>query len=82
MRPAVVLLSGVRGDLIGMADYDVAEDGTIVNIEDMAPQTGQGHCPARPVRYVLEMNQGWFSERGVKAGDRLDGPPFALQETM
>jgi uncharacterized protein len=25
------------------------------------------------VRYVLEMNQGWFAKRGIKAGSRLGG---------
>jgi len=26
------------------------------------------------VRYALEMNQGWFAKRGIKAGARLTGP--------
>jgi len=26
---------------------------------------------------VLEMNQGWFAKRGIKAGFRLRGSPFA-----
>lgn len=54
----------------------VTDNGTIVNIEDMAPQTLNSHCSLQPVRYVLEMNQGWFNKRGIKAGSRLSGPPF------
>ena len=38
----------------------VADDGTIVNLADMKPLSTQSHCSARPVRFVLEMNQGWF----------------------
>lgn len=54
----------------------VADDGTIVNLADMKPQTTNSHCSVQPVRYVLEMNQGWFAKRGLKAGAKLDGRPF------
>lgn len=51
------------------------DDGTIVNIADMKPRSDDSHCPARPVRYALEMEQGWFAKRGVAAGARLGGLP-------
>ena len=54
----------------------VADDGTIVNLEDMKPQTTAPHCSAKPVRFVLEMNQGWFAKKGIKAGARITGPTF------
>ena len=54
----------------------IADDGEIVNLADMKPQTTDSHCSARPVRFVLEMNQGWFAKRGIKAGTRLGGDPF------
>ena len=54
----------------------IADDGTIVNLADMQPQTTKSHCSTRPVRFVLEMNRGWFAKRGLKAGSRLSGPPF------
>lgn len=57
----------------------IAEDGTIVNIEDMAPMTETSHCSAQPVRFVLEMNQGWFAKRGLKAGSQLRGAMFAAR---
>ena len=53
----------------------IADDGTIVNLADMKPQTTDSHCSAKPVRYVLEMNQGWFSKKGIAAGARLSGLP-------
>ena len=54
----------------------IADDGEIVNLADMKPQTTDSHCSTRPVRFVLEMNQGWFTRKGVKAGTRLAGEPF------
>ncbi len=47
--------------------------GAIVNIADMQPHTEVSHCAARPARYALEMAQGWFAERGIRAGARLRG---------
>lgn len=55
----------------------LADDGTVVNIADMKPQTLDSHCSSKPVRFALEMNQGWFAKRGVKAGTKLTGEPFA-----
>jgi uncharacterized protein len=54
----------------------VADDGTIVNIDSMAPQTLESHCSKHPVRYVLEMNEGWFKQRNIKAGFKLAGATF------
>ena len=57
----------------------VADDGSIVNLADMKPFDESSHCSARPVRFVLEMNQGWFAKRGIKAGFKLVGAPFKPQ---
>ncbi len=54
----------------------VADDGSIVNLADMQPLSEDSHCSAKPVRYVLEMNQGWFARRGIKAGSKLGGAAF------
>ena len=54
----------------------IADDGTIVNLEDMKPQTLDSHCSTKPVRYVLEMNQGWFGKKGIKPGAKVTGRPF------
>jgi uncharacterized protein len=56
----------------------IADDGTVVNVDDMQPRSTTNHCAAQPVRYALEMNQGWFAKRGIKAGSRLQGGPFGL----
>lgn len=54
----------------------ISDDGTIVNLEDMQPQTTNSHCSQKPVRYVLEVNQGWFAKKGLKAGFKLGGRLF------
>ena len=54
----------------------INDDGSIVNLADMQPFDESSHCSAKPVRYVLEMNQGWFTKRGIKAGFKLAGAPF------
>jgi uncharacterized membrane protein (UPF0127 family) len=48
-------------------------EGTIINIENMQPQTENNHCAKVPARYALEMNLGWFAQRGIKPGAKLKG---------
>lgn len=55
----------------------LADDGTIVNIEDMAPRSENNHCPKAAIRYALEMNQGWFAQKGIRAGAKISGLPQA-----
>ena len=66
----------MKNTLLPLSIAFLADDGSVVNIEDMQPQTLDSHCSKKPVRYVLEMNQGWFAKRGVKAGSKLGGAPF------
>ena len=51
----------------------IDDEGIIVNIEDMQPHTQNSHPPKKPVRFALEMNQGWFAKRGIRAGSRITG---------
>jgi len=64
----------MKNTLLPLSIAFVDDDGTIANIEDMKPQTEESHCPVRPVRYALEMEQGWFAKRGLKAGAKLSQP--------
>jgi len=66
----------MKNTLLPLTAAFVADDGTIVNLADMKPQTTDSHCSKKPVRYVLEMNQGWFEKKGIKAGAKLGGEPF------
>jgi uncharacterized protein len=54
----------------------IDDAGTVVNIADMRPLSEQSHCSTKPVRFVLEMNQGWFAKRGIGPGAMISGPPF------
>ena len=67
----------MKNTLVPLSVAFVANDGSITNIENMTPQTLDSHCSAKPVRFVLEMNVGWFAKRGIKAGTRIQGAPFA-----
>ena len=66
----------MRNTLIPLTAAFVADDGTIVNLADMKPLSDDSHCSAKPVRFVLEMNQGWFARRNIAAGYKLGGAPF------
>jgi uncharacterized membrane protein (UPF0127 family) len=66
----------MKNTLVPLSVAFVADDGSIVNIEQMKPQTLDSHCSRRPVRYVLEMNEGWFAKRGIRPGAKLSGAPF------
>lgn len=52
------------------------EDGTILKIADLEPHDLEAESSEHPVRFVLEVNQGWFDERGIAPGQRLVGPVF------
>ncbi len=73
---AAVQCFWMKNTLLPLTAAFVEDDGTIVNLADMQPQSLDSHCSAKPVRYVLEMHQGWFARRGIQAGFRLGGPPF------
>jgi hypothetical protein len=66
----------MRNTLIPLSIAFIADDGSIVNVADMQPRSETSHCSAQPVRYALEMRQGWFAKRGIKAGTKLHGKPF------
>jgi uncharacterized membrane protein (UPF0127 family) len=51
----------------------IDEQGVIINIDDMKPLTTDPHPSTKPAKYALEMNQGWFAKRGIKAGAHIDG---------
>ena len=66
----------MKNTLIPLSAAFMREDGTIVNIADMQPLSEVTHCSKEPVRFVLEMNQGWFAQRRIQPGQRLSGKPF------
>lgn len=51
------------------------QEGRILNIEDMQPQTTNRHCAIKPALYALEMNQGWFKKKNIRPGTKVMGLP-------
>lgn len=74
---ATVQCFWMRNTLIPLTAAFVEDDGTIVNLADMQPQKDDSHCSSKPVRFVLEMNQGWFAKRQIKPGFKLGGTVFS-----
>jgi uncharacterized membrane protein (UPF0127 family) len=67
----------MKNTLLPLTAAFIADDGRIVNLADMQPLVTDSHCSQEPVRFVLEMNQGWFAHKNIKAGMKLGGPLFA-----
>ncbi len=63
----------MRNTLLPLSVAFLDENGRIINFADMQPKTEDNHCAARPARYALEMNLGWFRSRGVVAGFSISG---------
>lgn len=63
----------MRNTLVPLSVAFLDEKGRILNVEDMQPKTEGNHCSARPARYALEMNLGWFRSRGLGAGFSITG---------
>lgn len=69
----------MKNTLIPLSIAFLDAGGRILNIEEMQPQTEDNHCAAQPARYALEMNAGWFAQRGLKPGDQIGGIERAPQ---
>jgi uncharacterized membrane protein (UPF0127 family) len=63
----------MKNTLIPLSIAFIEDDGTIVNLADMQPHDESSHCPGKPVRYALEMDQGWFKAKGIRPGDKIGG---------
>jgi len=63
----------MKNTLIPLSVAFIDARGEIVNIADMQPLDESTHCAARPVPYALEMNLGWFRQRGISAGALIKG---------
>jgi uncharacterized protein len=53
----------------------IDEHGVLINTADMTPFNDTSHCPSKPAKYALEMNQGWFTKSRVKIGTKVLGLP-------
>ena len=51
----------------------INDKGIILNISDMQPHTTTAHSSIGSAKYALEVNQGWFSAKKIKAGEKVLG---------
>jgi uncharacterized protein len=63
----------MRNTFVPLSIAYVDSKGVILNIVDMQPKDESTHPSKGPAMYALEMKQGWFKERKIVAGDRLEG---------
>lgn len=63
----------MRNTYLPLAVAFLDEQARIINIAEMQPQTENNHCATRPARFALEMNTGWFRQRGLAAGTPIVG---------
>jgi uncharacterized membrane protein (UPF0127 family) len=66
----------MRDTLIPLSIAYIDTEGRIVDIQDMEPldDVPPHYVSAEPARYALEVNQGFFEERGVTVGDLVELP--------
>lgn len=66
----------MRNTLIPLSIAYIASDGRIVDIQDMEPldDVPPGYVSAEPAQYALEVNQGFFAERGIEVGNVAEIP--------
>ena len=72
-RPAVKVCMWMKNTDVPLSVAFMDNQGVILNIEDMQPQTLDNHCSAegKAVRYALEMQLGWFAQKHVRVGDQI-----------
>jgi len=66
----------MRNTMVALSIAFLRDDGSIVNIKDMQPQQDTQHCPEEPVRFAIEVNQGWFDQRNIKPDHKVRGLPL------
>ena len=54
-----------------VSDAFLSPDGTILALQDAKAHDPATYTPEEPVKFVLEVRNGWFADRGLKKGDKL-----------
>ncbi len=64
----------MRNTLVPLSVAYIDSEGSIVSIHDMEPLDETSVPSEGPAQYALEVNQGFFEENGVEAGDTVELP--------
>lgn len=70
----------MKNTLIPLDVAYIDEQGTLLEILAMEPETLTPHPSKAPAKYALEMNQGWFQEHGISPGIHIDLPACPATE--
>jgi len=62
----------MKDTLIPLSIAFIAGDGTIVDIQEMEAMTLDPHGPGKAYYYAVEANKGYFSQHGIKPGDKAE----------
>lgn len=65
----------MRDTLLPLSVAFLDSEGWILNIATMQPNSLEMHCSEGAGEYALEMNAGWFAERGIRARSQVSGLP-------
>ena len=49
----------------------IAADGSVINIEEMQPNTTNTHAAQGEALYALEMNRGWFAKNSIAPASKM-----------
>jgi uncharacterized protein len=63
----------MKNTLLPLSVAFLDRNGRVINIEEMQPESEDNHCAAKPARFALEMNAGWFRKRGIGPGAIIGG---------
>jgi uncharacterized protein len=64
----------MKNTLIPLSVAYIDSTGRIVDIQDMEPLDETSHPSSEPGQYALEVNQGFFAERGIEVGNEMEIP--------
>jgi uncharacterized membrane protein (UPF0127 family) len=64
----------MKDTLIPLSVAFIDRCGALVDIAHMEPLTLDVHRTTKPHSFGLEVNKGWFEEKGVKVGDHVQLP--------
>jgi uncharacterized membrane protein (UPF0127 family) len=70
----------MRNTFIPLSIAFIDTTGRIVNIEEMSPQDDRSTWSAGPALYALEMKKGWFAQKGIRPGAKVEGLPGPSSE--
>jgi uncharacterized protein len=66
----------MKNTLIPLSIAFIDSESRIIDIQEMKPLDDEPphYVSAEPARYALEVNRGFFEERGVRVGNRVELP--------